>query len=70
SLQLQQLHQLVFDLPGFDKIKKVGHQALSLRGVFQAPGPTQLVQSVVRTIHASVLQARKDVLGVASLVID
>uniref|UniRef100_M0ZUA6 Retrotransposon gag protein n=1 Tax=Solanum tuberosum TaxID=4113 RepID=M0ZUA6_SOLTU len=27
-------------------IKKVGHQALSLRGVFQAPEPTQLVQSV------------------------
>jgi len=53
----------------FDKIRIVGHQALSLREVFQEIGPTQLVQSVVRTIQASVLQARKDVLGVASLVI-
>ncbi|WMV41356.1 hypothetical protein MTR67_034741 [Solanum verrucosum] len=47
GVQLQHLHQLVLHPPGFDRIRKVGHQALSLRGVFQLTGPTRLVQSVV-----------------------
>ena len=70
SLRLQHLHQLVFHPPGFVMIRKVGRQALSLKVVFQAPKPTQLARSVLRTIRVSALQARKDVLGVVSLVID
>jgi len=68
SLQLQHLYQLVFHPPSSEMIGKVGHQVLSIRGVFQAPEPTQLVQSVVRTIRANALQERKNVLGVVSLV--
>ncbi|KAH0633421.1 hypothetical protein KY284_036207 [Solanum tuberosum] len=37
---------------------------IARRGVFQAPEPTQLVQIVVRTIQESVLQERKNDLGV------
>ena len=67
SFRLQHLHQLVFHPPSSVMIRKVGRQALSLKVVFQAPKPTQLVQSVVRTIQASVLHERKDVLGVVNL---
>uniref|UniRef100_M1DRF5 Gag-pol polyprotein n=1 Tax=Solanum tuberosum TaxID=4113 RepID=M1DRF5_SOLTU len=35
SLQPKHLHQLVLHLLGFDMIRKVRYQALSLRGVFQ-----------------------------------
>ncbi|KAH0647574.1 hypothetical protein KY285_032822 [Solanum tuberosum] len=63
TLQAKHLHQLVFHPPSFDRIIKVGHQDLSLRGVFQLPGPTQLVQGVVRTIWESVLQGRMGVLA-------
>uniref|UniRef100_M1DY42 Uncharacterized protein n=1 Tax=Solanum tuberosum TaxID=4113 RepID=M1DY42_SOLTU len=55
SLRLQPLHQLVFHPPGSVMIRKVGHQALSLKVVFQAPKPTQLARSVVRTIQVQVL---------------
>jgi len=68
NFQLKHLHQLVFRPPSSDKIRKVGHQALSLREVFQETKPTQLALSVVRTIRASALQERKDALGVVSLV--
>ena len=70
SLQLQYLHQLVFHPPSFEMIRKVGHQALSLKAVFQALEPTQLSQSVVRTIRVTVLHEKKDALGVVSLVTD
>lgn len=66
-LQLQHLHQLVFHLPA-QRVRKVRNQALRIREVFQAPEPTQLVRSVVRTIKTSVLQEMKDVLSVFSLV--
>uniref|UniRef100_M1DD18 Gag-pol polyprotein n=1 Tax=Solanum tuberosum TaxID=4113 RepID=M1DD18_SOLTU len=69
NLQLQHLHQLVLHPPGFNRIRKVGHQALILRRVFQVIGPTQLVLSVVRTIQANVLQGRNDVLDVVSVAI-
>ena len=49
-------------------IKKVRHIAISFREVFQALKPTQLVQSVAITIRGSVLQERKNVLGVVSSV--
>ncbi|KAH0633434.1 hypothetical protein KY284_036220 [Solanum tuberosum] len=47
----------------FNKIRKVGHHAQNLSGVFQAPQRTQLVQSVVRTVRVSVLWEGKDMLG-------
>uniref|UniRef100_M1DSX4 Gag-pol polyprotein n=1 Tax=Solanum tuberosum TaxID=4113 RepID=M1DSX4_SOLTU len=63
ELSTQITHRSVPDLR-FSSI--TGHQALSHRGVFQAPEPTQLGLSVVRTIWASVLHERKDVLDVVS----
>ncbi|KAH0721575.1 hypothetical protein KY285_005148 [Solanum tuberosum] len=69
NFQLQHLHLLVFHPPSSDKIKKVRHQALSPREVFQVIKPTQLALSVVRTIRESTLQEMKDALGVVSLVI-
>ena len=52
------LHKLVFHPPSFYTIRMVQHQAISLGKVFQAPEPTQLVQSMVETIRASVLYER------------
>ncbi|WMV19108.1 hypothetical protein MTR67_012493 [Solanum verrucosum] len=51
---------------GFDRIRKVGHQDLSHRGVLQVIGLFQLAQSVVRTIQASVLRARKGDFGLGA----
>ena len=62
------LHQLLFHPPRTGMTRRVEHQALSLREVFQAPRLTSLPLSIVRTIRASVLQEKKDVLGAVSLV--
>ncbi|KAH0761174.1 hypothetical protein KY290_017247 [Solanum tuberosum] len=68
SLRLPHLHQPVSRPPSSEIIRRVEHQALSLKVVFQAPKPTQLDLSVGRTIRASVLQEKNDALGVVSLV--
>ena len=64
----QPLQQLVFHPPRTSMTRRVENQALNLREVFQAPRLTPLSLSVVRTIQASVLQERRDVLDVVSLV--
>ena len=66
--QLQPFCQLVFHPSRTCMTKTVEHRALSLREVFQAPTLTPLSLSVVRTILVFVLQEKKDVLDVVSLV--
>ena len=68
SLQLQPLHQVVFHPPRTGMTRRVEHQALNLKEVFKEPRLTPLALSVVRTILASLLQEKKDVLGAISLV--
>ena len=69
SFGIQPLHQLVFHSPRTGMTRRVEHEALNLREVFQAETFTSLSLSVVRTIWASVLQEKRDVLGAVSLVI-
>ena len=66
--QLQPFCQLVFHPSRTGMTKTVDHRALSLREVFQAPKLTPLSLSEVRTIWASVLKEKRDVLGVVRLV--
>lgn len=61
-------YQLVFHPLSSSMIIKVGHQVLSLKEVFYVHKPTQLAQSVVRTIKVSVLQDKNDALVVVILV--
>ena len=68
SFQLLPLYQLVFHPPRIGMTRRVEHQTLSLREVFQAPRLIPLALSVARTIQASVSQERKDVLGAVSMV--
>ena len=68
SFQLQPLHQLVFHTPKSGMTRRVEHQALNLREVFQAPRLTPLALSVVRIIQVSASQERKDVLVMIILV--
>ena len=49
--------------PTFERITKVGHQALSLRGVLYIIRFSRLVQSGIRIIHVTVLQETKGFLG-------
>ena len=68
SFWLQLLHPLVFHPPRIGTTRRVEHQDLNLREVFQAPRLTTLALSVVRTIGASVSQEKKNGLGAFSLV--
>ena len=68
SFQLPPLRQLVFHPPRTGITRKVEHQALNLREVFQAPRHIPIALGVVRTIRASVLREKRDVLGAVSLV--
>ena len=52
-------YQLLLHTPSFDKNIKVGHEALSLRGVIQVTELSQIVQSYLRTIQESVLQTKR-----------
>ena len=58
----------MFHPPRIGRTRRAEHQDLSLREVFQAPKLTPLDLSVVRTIRACVLQEKKDVLDVVSLI--
>lgn len=68
SFQLQPLHHIVFHPPSTGMTRRIEHQALSLREMFQAPRLTPPALTVVRTIWTSVLKEKKDVLGAVSLV--
>ena len=68
SFPLKPLYQFVFHLSRTGMTRRVEHQTLNLREVFQAQRLTPLALSVVRTIRASVLQKKRDVLGAVSLV--
>ena len=68
SFNLHPRCKLEFHPPRIGTTRRVEHQDLNLREVFQAPRLTPLALSVVRTIRASVLQEKKDVLDVVSLV--
>ena len=68
SFRLQPFYQPLFHPPRTGMTRRVEHEPLNLREVFQAPRCTPLVLSVVRTIRASFLQEKTNVLGVVSLV--
>ena len=68
SFQLQDINHLVFHPPRTGMTIRVEHQTLNLRKVFQAPRLTSLSLSVVRTIRASVLHEKRNVLGAIILV--
>ena len=69
SFQILLLRHLVFHPPRTGMTRRVDHQSLNLREVFQAPRLTPLALSMIRTIWASVLQEKRNVLGEVSLVI-
>ena len=68
SFGLQPLHQPVFHPPRTGMTRRVDHQSLNLREVFQAPRLTPLSLGVVRTIWVSILKEKRDVLGEVNLV--